>query len=251
MIDGLLPNPHVAAAISHTHPPSLSQPANRGIDDDNGKVLAFLAEFMPFCDTHTLLPLDLPDALPLSAPEILAATAASTLEPELDIEDDPKWSKALASDEHKYWIAGTEDEICSLQDLKVFVLMPRSEVLPGQHPLRGKLVCKRKWDDGGKIVWYKVCYIAKGFAQCYRIDYDKTMAPTSCLESLHVISHLMATLDWDLHQFNIKTAFLHGILPPDETMFMEQPPGFKFPGKEDWVWQLLKSIYGMKQASWV
>jgi hypothetical protein len=30
---------------------------------------------------------------------------------------------------------------------------------------------------------------------------------------------------------------------------MEQPPGFEVPGKEDWVIQLLKSIYGMKQAS--
>jgi hypothetical protein len=56
-------------------------------------------------------------------------------------------------------------------------------------------------------------------------------------------------LDWDLRQFDIKTAFLHGILPPDETMFMEQPPGFEYPGKHDWVWRLLKSIYGMKQAS--
>jgi hypothetical protein len=46
-------------------------------------------------------------------------------------------------------------------------------------------------------------------------------------------------------------AFLHGILPPNETMFMEQPPGFKAPGKHDWVWRLLKSIYGMKQASHV
>ncbi len=46
-------------------------------------------------------------------------------------------------------------------------------------------------------------------------------------------------------------AFLHGILPPDETMFMEQPPSFEAPGKHDWVWCLLKSIYGMKQASHV
>ena len=89
----------------------------------------------------------------------------------------------------------------------------------------------------------------KGFAQRFGIDYDKTTAPTSRLESLLAISHLAASLDWDLRQFDIKTAFLHGILPPDETMFMEQPPGFEALGKHDWVWHLLKSIYGIKQAS--
>jgi hypothetical protein len=69
------------------------------------------------------------------------------------------------------------------------------------------------------------------------------------LESLRAISHIAATLGWDIQHFDIKTAFLHGILPDDETMFMEQPPGFEVEGKEDWVLRLLKSIYGMKQAS--
>ena len=93
---------------------------------------------------------------------------------------------------------------------------------------------------------YKVHYVAKGFVQSFGINYDKTTMPTSWLKSLWAISHLAALLDWDLHQFNIKTVFLHGILPPDETMFMEQPPGFKAAGKCNWVWRLLKSIYGMK-----
>jgi hypothetical protein len=87
--------------------------------------------------------------------------------------------------------------------------------------------------------------------QQYGINYDKTTAPTTHLESFHTIAHLAMSLDWDLKQYDIKTTFLHGVLPPDESMFMEQPPGFKCPGKEDWVWQLLKSIYGMKQASCV
>jgi hypothetical protein len=30
---------------------------------------------------------------------------------------------------------------------------------------------------------------------------------------------------------------------------MEQPLSFEVPDKEDWIFQLLKSIYGMKQAS--
>jgi len=91
--------------------------------------------------------------------------------------------------------------------------------------------------------------VAKGYAQHWGIDYDKTTAPTVCLESFHSILHIGTTLDWDLQHFDIKTAFLHGILPEDKMMFMEQPPGFKEPGKEDWVMRLMKSIYGMKQAN--
>jgi hypothetical protein len=155
----------------------------------------------------------------------------------------------MASNEREYWIAGGRDELKSLQDLKVFVLVPRSELSRNQRPLKGKLVCKRKRDDTGKVVRYKVRYVAKGFAQRFGIDYDKTTAPTVRLESFRAILHLAASLNWDLRQFDIKTAFLHGILPEDETMFMEQPAGFEAPGKEEWVMRLMKSIYGMKQAS--
>jgi Reverse transcriptase (RNA-dependent DNA polymerase) len=61
--------------------------------------------------------------------------------------------------------------------------------------------------------------------------------------------HLTSALSWDLQQFNVKTAFLHGILLADEVMFMEQPSSFEVPDKEDWVMHLMKSIYSMKQAS--
>ena len=53
----------------------------------------------------------------------------------------------------------------------------------------------------------------------------------------------------NIQHINIKTAFLHGVLPESETVSMEQPSGFQEPGKEDWVWCLAKSLYGMKQAS--
>jgi hypothetical protein len=115
--------------------------------------------------------------------------------------------------------------------------------------MRGKLVCKRKRDDSGNVARYKVRYVAKGYAQIFGVDYDKTTAPTARLESFRLILHLAATLEWDLQQFDIKTAFLHGVLPPEEIAYMEQPPGFEEPGKEDWVMRLSKSIYGMKQAS--
>lgn len=171
------------------------------------------------------------------------------MEPILDSGDDPTWADALALPNYKYWVAGGREEIQSLKDLKVFILVPRSEIPAGHRPLKGKLVCKRKRDDVGHIVRYKVRYVAKGYAQRYGIDYNKTTAPTVRLESFHTILHIAALLGWDLQRVNIKTAFLHGILPDNETMFMDQPPGFEAPGKEDWVTKLQKSLYSMKQVS--
>jgi len=167
----------------------------------------------------------------------------------VELDNEPSWAQALASPEREFWIAGGRKELNSLEDLKVFVLVPRLEVPRGHCPPKGKLVCKLKRDDTGKVVRYKVQYVAKGFAQRWGIDYDKTTAPTICLESFRSILHIATINDWDLQQFDIKTAFLHGILPEEETMFMEQPKGFEAPGKEDWVMRLMKSIYGMKQAS--
>ena len=106
-----------------------------------------------------------------------------TLEPTLDTDDEPTWAQAMGSDECEYWIAGGRDELKSLEDLKVFVLVPQSEVPTGQRPLKGKLVCKRKCDESGNIVRYKVRYVAKGFAQRYGLDFNKTTAPTVRLES--------------------------------------------------------------------
>jgi hypothetical protein len=171
------------------------------------------------------------------------------MEPVFDSGDNPSWSDALKSPEREYWIAGAREELQSLKDLQVFMLVPRSSIPNNRRPMRGKLVCKRKRNTMGHIARYKVRYVAKGYAQVFGVDYDKTTAPTARLESFRLILHLAASLDWDLHQFDIKTAFLHGVLPPDQIAYMEQPPGFEEPGKEDWVMQLSKSIYGMKQAS--
>jgi Reverse transcriptase (RNA-dependent DNA polymerase) len=136
----------------------------------------------------------------------------------------------MGSPEHELWITSAKEELRSLEDLQVFALVPRSSIPHGKCPLKGKLVSKQKRDDSGKVVHYKVHYVAKGYTQQYGVDYDKTTAPTARLESFHTILHLAATLNWDLQQMDVKTAFLHRILPETEATYMEQPPGFECPG---------------------
>ena len=99
------------------------------------------------------------------------------------------------------------------------------------------------------MVCYKVRYVAKGYAQCHGINYNKTTAPTVCLESFCTLLHIAALQGWDIQHFDIKMAFLHRVLLENKTMYMEQLSGFEVPGKENWVMKLMKSIYGIKQVS--
>ena len=55
-----------------------------------------------------------------------------------------------------------------------------------------------------------------------------------------------ALFDWDIHQIDIKLAYLNGLL--NEERYMEQPQGFEVQGQETKVSWLLKALYGLKQA---
>ena len=68
------------------------------------------------------------------------------------------------------------------------------------------------------------------------------------METHRVLLGTAATYSWDAQQVDVKTAFLHGILSEEETQYMEQMEGYRKPGKEDWVWKITCSLYGMKQA---
>ena len=57
---------------------------------------------------------------------------------------------------------------------------------------------------------------------------------------------LAALEGWHMEALNVKSAHLYGKL--DKEIYMEQPEGFKVPGKEFKVLQLLCALYGLKQA---
>ena len=55
---------------------------------------------------------------------------------------------------------------------------------------------------------------------------------------------MCATFDLHLEQLDVKIAFLHGNL--GEEIYMLQPEGFEEQGKENLVYRLNKSLYGLK-----
>ena len=58
---------------------------------------------------------------------------------------------------------------------------------------------------------------------------------------------LVAHFDFDLHQMDVKTTFLNG--NQEEDVYMIQREGFSSSEGEHLVFNLNKSIYGLKQAS--
>src|SRR5271155_1952916 len=68
------------------------------------------------------------------------------------------------------------------------------------------------------------------------------------MESWQILLHIAACKGWDIQQIDVKTAFLYGLLPDNETQCMQQPVSFEEPGKETWVWRLKRGLYGMKQS---
>lgn len=107
--------------------------------------------------------------------------------------------------------------------------------------IKSKWVFKVKRRPDHSVHKLKARLVATGYTQIRGLDYDEVFSPT-----LRLVLSLMASKDWKGRQVDFKTAFLNGHL--DHNVYMEQPPGFEDSLHPDWVCQLDRSIYGLKQS---
>ena len=139
-------------------------------------------------------------------------------------DDDPRtYKQAMEAYDADYWNDGYDQEIDSMHRHGVWTLVPRSSVPKDRRIVGSRPVFFRKRDENNNVSRRKVRVVAKGYSQVEGVDFTDTFAPVSRLESVRAVLALVASQDWEIHQFDVKTAFLHGELT--EEIYMEQPDG--------------------------
>ena len=159
--------------------------------------------------------------------------------------DDPLTFKDAMNDSDKdKWQDAMNQEMESMYSNSVWVLEDPPENI---KPIGCKWIFKKKRGADGKVETFKARLVAKGYTQKEGVDYEETFSPVAMLKSIRILLSIAACMDYEIWQMDVKTAFLNGYL--DETIYMSQPEGFEVKGQEQKVCKLLRSIYGLKQAS--
>ena len=89
-------------------------------------------------------------------------------------------------------------------------------------------------------------FVEKGYSLQEGIDFDETYAPVTILEAIRIFLAFAAHANFKVYHMDVKSAFLNG--ESEEEVYDQQPPGFEDPNFPDFVYRLLKALYGFKQA---
>jgi hypothetical protein len=106
------------------------------------------------------------------------------------------------------------------------------EAPPNVNIIKSGYVLRYKGDASGQIVRYKARLVAKGYSQVQGIDYFDTYSPIVKLPTLRALLAWGAQRDAEIHQMDVKSAYLHAELPPGEVLYMELPPRYKTEERE-------------------
>src|SRR6266576_1264459 len=148
--------------------------------------------------------------------------------------DWPRWQEAM-EEEHAALVAhGTWE----LQDKPVSV-----------NVVGCCWVFHLKWDAAGNIIRYKVRLVAQGFLQIPGVDFFDTYAPVSKMAAIRMSLAIAAERDYEIHQVDVKNAYLNGEFEDGEVIYMKLPPGLNLTSCPNQVLHLLHPLYGLKQSA--
>ena len=159
---------------------------------------------------------------------------------------DPKtYKKAIQSKDAEQWNAAMLAEFNWHLENGTWTVV---ELPDSQKAIGSKWVYKKKYNADRTLEQYKARVVAKGFNQQPGQDYFETFALTMQQATVCIVLALAAIEDMELRSVDISYVFTNSDI--DVEIYMKEPDGFKTKqGGKRIVYQLNKSLYGLKQSS--
>jgi hypothetical protein len=120
---------------------------------------------------------------------------------------EPKDIRHALSDHN--WVNSMHEELENFERNQVWELVYSP---PGCKSIGTKWVWKNKEGEKGEVVRNKSRLVAQGFSQKEGIDYEETFAPVARLEAIRILLAFSVAKGFKLHQMDVKSAFLNGVL---------------------------------------
>lgn len=128
------------------------------------------------------------------------------------------FEEALTGPESKEWKGSIQEEFHSIVKNDTWEIVSR----PSNKSVIGcRIVLRSKPGADGKPEKKKARLVAKGYTQKPGVDFRETFSPVARLGSIRLVIALAAELGLIVHQMDVATAFLNGIL--EEQLYMELP----------------------------
>jgi hypothetical protein len=140
------------------------------------------------------------------------------------------------------WVVAMQEELNNFKRNKVWSLVER----PKLNVVGTKWVFCNKQDEHGVVTRNKERLVPKGYSQVEGLDFDKTLALVTRLESICILLDHATHHCFKLYQMDVKSDFLNGSLK--EEVYVEQHPGFEDEEYLNHLYKLHKALYGLKQA---
>ena len=157
--------------------------------------------------------------------------------------------------EKEGWLAAAKKELNSFKQKGVFTEIDPSKVPKDKTIIPMKWVLTKKYDANGEFKSYKARMVCQGFRQKPGMDYDPDNISSSVarLETLRVFIAIAASLNLEIRQADVSTAFLNADIKEEIIVRPAEGLDLLTGVKCGMLWKLKKTVYGLKQSNkeWV
>ena len=170
--------------------------------------------------------------------------SAATEHADVSLESvEPSVKEAMRGPNAEHWQHAMDEEVATIEKNGTW------EIVDPPHSaniIRSHFILKVKHNEKGEIACYKARLVTNGNTQQEGINFNETFATVTKLPSVRAVLANAASQGWEIHQIDIKNAYLNAEL--SETIYMRPPPGCLKPGQDGKVCRLIKCLYGTRQA---